>query len=68
MIVSLIPSDLSVESVRALLDRLLGRMWNPGWDKTRNKSPRAHRHAAKQKGAHTSVQRRLQAHKSSVEP
>ncbi len=68
VIVSLIPSDLTVESVRTLLDRLLGRMWKPGWDKTRDKSPRAHPHAAKQKGAHTSVQRRLQAHKSSVEP
>lgn len=51
-----------------LLDQLLGRMWKPGWDKPRNKSPRAHRHAVKQKGAHPSVQRRLQAHKSSVEP
>lgn len=68
MIVSLLPSDLAAEDVRTLLDRLLGRMWKPGWDKTRNTSPRAHRHAAKQKGAHTSVQRRLQAHKSRVEP
>ena len=68
MIVSLLPSDLAVESVRTLLDRLLGRMWKPGWDKTRNKSPRAHRHVAKQKGAHTSVQRRIQAHESSDEP
>jgi len=68
MIVSLLPSDLTVEGVRTLLDRLLGRMWKPGWDKTRNKSPRPHRHATKQKGAHNSVQRRLQAHKSSVEP
>lgn len=68
MIVSLLPSDLTVESVGTLLDRLLGRMWKPGWDKTRNTSPRAHRHAAKQKGAHTSVQRRLKAHKSNVEP
>lgn len=68
MIVSLIPSDLTVEGVRTLLGRLLGRMWKPGWDKTRDKSPRTHRHAAKQKGAHTSVQRRLQAHKSDAEP
>lgn len=68
MIVSLLPSDLAAEGVRTLLDRLLGRMWKPGWDKTRDKSPRAHRHAAKQKGAHTSVQRRLKAHKSNVEP
>jgi hypothetical protein len=68
MIASVLPSDLAVGSVRTLLDRLLGRMWKPGWDKTRNKSPRAHRHAAKQKGAHTSVQRRLQAHKSRGEP
>jgi len=44
----------------------LGEMWKPGWDKTRNKSPRAHQHAAKQKGAHTSVQRRLQIQKSKV--
>ena len=68
MIVSLIPSDLTAQSVGKLLDRLLRRMWKPGWDKTRNKSPRAHRHAAKQKGAHTSVQRRLQAHKSNGDP
>jgi len=66
MIVSLIPSDLTAESLVELLNRLLGRMWKPGWDKTRNKSPRAHRHAAKQKGAHTSVQRRRQAQKSKV--
>jgi len=66
MIVSLLPSDLAVEGVRTLLDRLLGRMWKPGWDKTRNKSPRAHRRVAKQKGAHTSVQRRLQAHGRAV--
>ncbi len=64
MIVSLIPSDLTAESLVELLDRLLGTMWKPGWDKTRNKSPRANRHAAKQKGAHTSVQRRRQAQKS----
>src|SRR5829696_2411470 len=68
LIVSLIPSDLAAEGVRALLDRLLGRTWKPGWDKTRNTSPRAHGHVAKQKGAHTSVQRRLQAHKSRAEP
>ena len=68
MIVSLIASDLTAESLVKLLDQLLGRMWKPGWDKTRNKSPRANHHAAKQKGAHTSVQRRLQAHKSKVEP
>jgi hypothetical protein len=68
MIVSLIPSDLTAESLRALLDQLLGTMWKPGWDKTRNKSPRAHTHAAKQKGAHTSVQRRRQAQKSDVDP
>jgi hypothetical protein len=68
VIVSLIPSGLAVESVRTLLDRLLGRMWKPGWDKTRNTSPRPHRRAAKQKGAHTSVQRRLQAHEPSHEP
>jgi len=68
MIVSLIPWDLTAEGVRALLDRLLGRTWKPGWDKTRNKSPRPHQHAAKQKGAHTSVQRRIQAHESSDEP
>ncbi len=63
MIVSLIPSDLTVESLVELLDRLLGTMWKPGWDKTRNKSPRANGHAAKQKGAHTSVQRRRLAQK-----
>jgi hypothetical protein len=68
MIVLLIPTDLTAESVGKLLDQLLGRMWKPGWDKTRNKSPRIHRHAAKQKGAHTSVQRRRQAHKSNIEP
>ena len=64
MIVSLIPSDLTAESLVELLDRLLGTMWKSGWDKTRNKSPRANRHAAKQNGAHTSVQRRRQAQKS----
>jgi len=64
MIVSLIPSNLSAESLVELLDRLLGELWKPGWDKTRNTSPRAHRHDAKQKGAHTSVQRRRQAQKS----
>ena len=63
-IVSLIPSDQTAESLVKLLDQLLGTMWKPGWDKTRNKSPRANRHAAKQKGAHTSVQHRLQAHKA----
>jgi hypothetical protein len=67
MIVLLIPTDLTAESVGKLLDQLLGRMWKPGWDKTRNKSPRVHRHAAKQKGAHTSVQRRRQAKKSNIE-
>jgi len=39
MIVSLIPSDLTAESLVELLDQLLGEMWKPGWDKTRNKSP-----------------------------
>lgn len=63
-IVSLIASDQTAEGLVQLLDRLLGRMWKPGWDKTRNKSPRANHHAAKQKGAHTSVQRRRQAQKS----
>jgi hypothetical protein len=67
-IVSLIPTDLTAESVGKLLDQLLGKMWKPGWDKTRNKTPRVQRHAAKQKGAHTSVQRRRQAHKSNVTP
>jgi len=66
MIVSLLPSDQTAEGLVELLDRLLGRMWKPGWDKTRNKSPRASRHAAKQKGAHTSVQRRRQARKAKV--
>ena len=51
---------------RLWLGRLLGTMWKPGWDKTRNTSPRPHPHAAKQKGAHTSVQRRLQIQKSKV--
>ena len=64
MIVSLIPADLTAEGLVTLLDELVGTMWKPGWDKTRNKSPRANRHAAKQKGAHTSVQRRRQAQKS----
>jgi hypothetical protein len=64
MIVSLIPSDLTKESLRTLLDQLLGRMWKPGWDKT----PRTHHHATEQKGAHTSVQRRIQAQKSNVDP
>lgn len=68
MIVSLVPRDLTAESLGVLLDRLLGSMWKPGWEKTRNKSPRASRHAAKQKGAHTSVHRRLKAHKSSADP
>jgi hypothetical protein len=68
MIVSLIPTDLTAESMKALLEQLLGTMWKPGWDKTRNKLPRAHRHAAKQKGAHTSVQRRRQAHAANVDP
>jgi hypothetical protein len=68
MIVLLIPSNLTAESVGKLLDQLLGKMWKPGWDKTRNKSPRVHRHAAKQKGAHTSVQRRRQAKKSKGDP
>jgi hypothetical protein len=68
MIVSLIPSDLTAESLVELLDQLLGTMWKPGWDKTRNKSPRPHHHAAKQKGAHTSVQRCRQAHKSNGTP
>jgi hypothetical protein len=68
MIVSLIPSDLTEESLGQLLDPLLGRMWKPGWDKTRNTSPRPHPHAKKQKGAHTSVQRRLQAYKSNGDP
>lgn len=67
-IVSLMPADLTAESVGKLLDQLLGKMWKPGWDKTRNKSPRVHRHAAKQKGAHTSVQRRRQAKKSNGDP
>jgi hypothetical protein len=66
-IVSLMPTDLTVESVGRLLDQLLGKMWKPGWDKTRNKTPRTHRHAAKQKGAHTSVQRRRQAKKSNID-
>jgi len=66
MIVSLISSDQTAEGLVELLDRLLGRMWKPGWDKTRNKSPRTNRHAAKQKGAHTSVQRRRQARKAKV--
>jgi len=65
-IVSLIPPDLTGESLVKLLDQLLGQVWKPGWDKTRNKSPRANRHAAKQKGAHTSVQRRRQTQKSKV--
>ncbi len=64
MIVSLIPADLTAEGLVTLLDQLLGTMWKPGWDKTRNESPRANHHAAKQKGAHTSVQRRRQAQKS----
>ena len=68
MIVLLIPTDLTAEDVRKLLDQLLGKMWKPGWDKTRNKSPRVHRHAAKQKGAHTSVQRRRHAKKSNGDP
>ncbi|AWM35702.1 IS4/IS5 family transposase [Gemmata obscuriglobus] len=68
MIVSLIPTDQTAESVGTLLDQLLGTMWKPGWDKTRNKAPRAHPHAAKQKGAHTSVQRRRQAHKPNEDP
>jgi hypothetical protein len=68
MIVSLIPSDLTEESMGTLLDQLLGNMWKPGWDKTRNKTPRTHPHAAKQKGAHTSVQRRLQAQKPNADP
>ena len=58
-IVSLIPPDLTGESLVKLLDQLLGKMWKPGWDKTRNKSPRANRHAAKQKGAHTWADRKL---------
>lgn len=66
MIVSLISPDQTAESLVKLLDQLLGGMWKPGWDKTRNKSPRANHHAAKQKGAHTSVQRRRQAQKSKV--
>lgn len=66
MIVSLTPSDLTADGLGQLLERLLGQMWKPGWDKTRNKSPRANHHTAKQKGAHTSVQRRLQAQKSKV--
>ena len=68
MIVSLIPSDRTAERLGTLLDQLLGTLWKPGWDKTRNKTPRTHPHAAKQKGAHTSVQRRLQAQKPDADP
>jgi Transposase DDE domain len=68
MIVSLVPTDLTPERLGTLLDQLLGTMWKPGWDKTRNKTPRAHPHATKQKGAHTSVQRRLQARKPNTDP
>jgi len=68
MIVSLIPTDLTVASLGKLLEELLGSLWKPGWDKTRNKSPRAPHHAAKRKGAHTSVQRRRQAQKSNIAP
>lgn len=68
MIVSLIPTDLTVVSLGKLLEELLGPLWKPGWDKTRNKSPRAPHHAAKRKGAHTSVQRRLQSQKSNANP
>src|SRR4029077_3805467 len=38
MIASLLPSDLTVESLGTLLDQILGKMWKPGWDKTRNQS------------------------------
>lgn len=68
VIVSLTPRNLTAEELGELLDRLLGAMWKPGWEKTRNKSPRSHRVAAKRKGAHTSVERRRQARKTSPGP
>lgn len=61
-IVSLIPGELTAEAMVKLLGDLLGRPWKPGWRKTRNKVPRTRGHAAKQRGAHTSVQRRRQSY------
>jgi hypothetical protein len=45
-----------------LLERLTG-LWEPGWKKARNKTPRRYTDKKKGSGAHTSVHRVLQKHK-----
>ena len=67
-IVSLIPTQLTADRVVELLEDLMSEVWKPGWTKTRNKKPRPHRHTAKKKGAHTSVQRRRNAAKATSGP
>ena len=67
-IISLIPVGLTAVEMVELLDRLLSKMWKPGWKKTRNAKPRPHRVVAKKKGAHTSVHRRRQAAKPASAP
>lgn len=64
-VVSLIPPDLTAQSIGELLNRLLADVWKAGWTKTRNKTPRTYRLPTKRNGAHDSVQRRRNAAKRS---
>lgn len=68
LVAALLPTTLTEDELRDLLQQLLGGDWRPGWTKTRNKKPRPHRPAAKKKSAHTSVVRRRQAYKKASGP
>jgi hypothetical protein len=68
MIVTLIPAVWTEGEIRALLQRLLTGLWQPGWTKTHNKKERPHTKRVKQRSAHNSVYRRRQAYKKASGP
>lgn len=59
----LIVPPSSAEAAREYLRQRLTGVWEPGWKKARNKSPRKYGPKPKGSGAHTSVYRVLQKHK-----
>jgi hypothetical protein len=63
---ALIPPTRTSEQMRDHLRRLLTGLWRPLWRKAVNKKPRPKVERAKKSGAHTSVFRILQKHRSST--
>src|SRR5260370_11339985 len=54
----------TTEEMRTYLQHRLGGLWRLGWRKARNKKPRRYGPKKKGSGAHTSVYRLLEKHKT----